>query len=151
MNAPVAAPRPTQLRRGEAGYARVVLAAFLGGYCNFTLTYSLQPILPRLAQAFDLTPAVASLAVSVTTMMMAPTLIVAGSLAPLIGRKRLMTASIMASGAATLLTTVATDWATLLGLRALAGQPAVAMGYLADEIKRRRWVSRWDSTSPAVR
>jgi YNFM family putative membrane transporter len=56
-----------------------------------------------------------------------------------LGRKRMMIASLAASGTATLLCAMAPNWGALIGLRALtglalSGLPAVAMAYLADEI-----------------
>jgi YNFM family putative membrane transporter len=140
MNAPLyQPPGPTQLHRGEKGFARIAAAFFLGGFMTFSMLYSVQPLLPILAREFDLSPATASLSLSVSTLTMAPALVVAGSISEVLGRKRIMIAALAASAAATLLCALAPNWNVLLGLRALtglalSGLPAVAMAYLADEI-----------------
>jgi len=128
-----------QLRRGERGFFRVAAAFFLGGFAIFALLYAVQPLLPILAREFALTPADAALALSVTTLAMAPALIFGGSVADAIGRKRLMVASMFAASLVTVAAALAPNWPTLLVLRALAGLalsglPAVAMAYLAEEI-----------------
>lgn len=142
MAVPVAAPAIEDSRpivRGDRAFARVTAAFFLGGFATFALLYSVQPLLPIFAKEFGQTPAGASLALSVTTLVMAPTLIVAGSASEVFGRKRLMVASLTASALATVAASLARDWTVLLALRglaglALSGLPAVAMAYLADEM-----------------
>ena len=142
MNAPLP-PQPRrltrQIGRSDPGFARVVAAFFLGGFATFALLYSVQPLLPIFARVFDLSPARSSLALSVSTLVMAPALVIAGSASEVLGRKRMMIASLAASALATLAASLARDWNVLLLLRALtglalSGLPAVAMAYLADEI-----------------
>jgi YNFM family putative membrane transporter len=140
MNAPVLPPAtPLQLKRGDPGFSRVAAAFFIGGFAIFSVLYCVQPILPLLAREFELSPAAASLALSVTTLAMAFSLILAGALSEVVGRKRMMIAALTAASAATLACAAAPDWSELLALRvltglALSGLPAVAMAYLADEI-----------------
>jgi len=140
MNAPLTPPPgPLQIRRGEKGFARIATAFFLGSFAIFSLLYSVQPLLPILAREFRLSPAGASLALSVATLTMAPSLLLAGSVSEVWGRKRIMIAALAASSAATLLCALAPNWSALIALRALtglalSGLPAVAMAYLADEI-----------------
>ena len=140
MNAPVLPPRGAlQLRRADPGFARIAAAFFVGGFATFALLYAVQPLLPILAREFRLSPAAASVSLSVTTLTMAFSLVLAGSASDVLGRKRIMIASLAASGVATLLSGLAPNFAALVALRALAGfalsgLPAVAMAYLADEI-----------------
>jgi YNFM family putative membrane transporter len=127
------------IARGDPAFARVTAAFFLGGFATFALLYSVQPLLPVFARDFDVSPGVASLSLSIATLVMAPALIVAGSASEVWGRKRLMIASLAASSTATLMASLARDWTILLALRALtglalSGLPAVAMAYLADEM-----------------
>ncbi|MGO9740784.1 MAG: MFS transporter [Roseiarcus sp.] len=128
-----------QLRRRDRGFFRIAAAFFLGGFATFALLYAVQPLLPIFARVFGLSPATSALALSVSTLVMAPSLVIAGSASEVLGRKRMMVASLAASAIATLLAGLAPGWGALLALRALAGfalsgLPAVAMAYLADEI-----------------
>ena len=128
-----------KLRRGGPGYARVVVAFFIGGFAIFELLYCVQPLLPEFSREFHLGPAGASLAVSVSTVLMASTLFFAGAAAEKFGRKPVMVASLVVSALATLAAALAPNWPALLALRglmgfALAGLPSLAMAYLADEI-----------------
>jgi MFS transporter, YNFM family, putative membrane transport protein len=128
-----------KLRRGAPGFARVVLAFFIGGFAIFELLYCVQPLLPEFAREFDLGPAGASPAVSVSTVVMAGTLFFAGLAAERFGRKPVMVVSLVVSALATLAAALAPNWPALLALRglmglALAGLPSLAMAYLADEI-----------------
>jgi YNFM family putative membrane transporter len=128
-----------KLRRGEPGFARVVTAFFIGGFAIFELLYCVQPLLPEFARRFGLSPANASLAVSVSTVAMASSLFLGGLAAQKFGRKPVMVASLVASALATLAAALSPTWGTLLISRglmglALAGLPSVAMAYLAEEI-----------------
>ncbi len=131
---------PAKLRRGEPGFARVIAAFFIGGFAIFELLYCVQPLLPEFARRFALSPASASLAVSVSTVAMASSLFLGGLAAERFGRKPVMVASLIASAFGTLAAAVAPNWGALLVSRglmglALAGLPSVAMAYLAEEIE----------------
>ena len=132
-------PSRRLIGRTEPEFARVTTAFFLAGFATFAALYCVQPLLPIFAEDFAVTPAVASLSLSLATLVMAPALIVAGSASEVFGRKRLMVGSLAATSLATLIASLARDWTILLALRALtglalSGVPAVAMAYLADEI-----------------
>jgi YNFM family putative membrane transporter len=127
-----------KLRRGGPGFARVVTAFFIGGFAIFELLYCVQPLLPQFTRDFRLSPAGASLAVSVATVLMASSLFFAGFAAERFGRKTVMVASLVVSSLATAACALAPSWGALLALRglvgmSLAGLPSLAMAYLADE------------------
>lgn len=129
-----------KLRRGGPGFARVVAAFLIGGFAIFELLYCVQPLLPEFAREFHLAPAGASLAVSVSTVVMASALFFAGFAAERFGRKAVMVTSLIVSALATLAAALAPNWLSLLALRglmglALAGLPALAMAYLAEEVE----------------
>ncbi len=129
-----------KLRRGQPGFARVVAAVFIGGFAIFELLYCVQPLLPEFARQFRLAPASASLAVSVSTVAMAASLFFAGIAAERFGRKPVMVGSLVVSSLATLAASMAPGWGALLTSRALmgvalAGLPALAMAYLAEEVE----------------
>lgn len=109
------------------------------GFSTFSLLYAVQPLLPLFAAQFRLSAAAASLAVSAATGPLAVAILVAGGVSDRVGRRPLMVAAMLAGAAATLAAAIAPGWGTLVGLRvvaglALAGVPAVAMAYVAEEV-----------------
>lgn len=137
---PTSAPAPPILR-GEARFWRVSFALFFSGLATFALLYCVQPLLPEFVRAFALSPASASLSLSVTTAALAFAMFGAGALADAHGRKRVMALSLFAAATTTLAAALAPNWPALLACRALtglalAGLPAVAMTYLAEEMDR---------------
>ncbi|HVV23173.1 MAG TPA: MFS transporter [Pseudonocardiaceae bacterium] len=128
--------------RGTPGFRRVSLAMFSAGLATFTTLYCVQALLPALATQFSLSPAAASLAVSVSTAALAIGVIPLTALSEAIGRTPMMTAALFTSAILGILSAVSPNFAVLLILRtlqglALAGLQAVAMTYLAEELHRR--------------
>jgi len=120
---------------------RVRLGLFAAGLATFALLYTPQPLLPMLAASFGATPAAASLAISAGTGALAVAIIGASSLSEVFGRRRVMTISLLAAAALGLIAPVAPSLGALVALRvvqglALAGVPATAMAYLAEEVDR---------------
>jgi YNFM family putative membrane transporter len=114
----------------------------LAGYSTFSLMYCVQPLLPVLARDFDLSAAQSSLALSVTTGLLALSIFAAGAVSEMVGRKTLIAASLCSAAALNVLAAFAPTWSLLLLARglegiALGGAPAVAMAYLAEEIEPR--------------
>lgn len=128
-------------RRGTPGFTRISLAMFSAGLATFTTLYCVQALLPALATRFTLTPATASLAVSVATAGLAVGVIPLTALSEAIGRTRMMTASLFVSAVLGILAAASPNFTVLLVLRAaqglaLAGLQAVAMTYIAEEVHR---------------
>lgn len=126
-------------RSASAHEKRVITALFAAGLTTFAAMYSTQSLLPSLSAAFGVAPAHAALAVSLTTGFLALAIIPAGVLSARIGRTRVMIGSAVLASALGLLLPLAPTLDVLLALRAvqgiaLAGVPAVAMAYLAEEI-----------------
>lgn len=116
---------------------------FVAGFAAFAMLYVAQGTLPAVSAAFDVTPAQASLTVSLTTLPLAVGVVVAASLSERHGRRGLLIGSLLAASVCSLITAASPTFPVLLGLRvltgvALAGLPAVAMAYLAEEIDRAR-------------
>jgi YNFM family putative membrane transporter len=112
---------------------------FSAGFATFALLYCVQPLMPVFAQAFHVNAARSSLTLSLTTGLLAPSMIVAGVLSEARGRKPMMVASLLASSVLMLLCAIAPRWEVLLALRALAGiafagLPAISMAYLSEEM-----------------
>ncbi|BBA95775.1 putative transport integral membrane protein [Actinacidiphila reveromycinica] len=128
-----------RLRAGTRAYRRANLALFAAGLATFALLYSTQALLPALSAGLRLSPAQASLTVSASTGALALTLLPASALSEKYGRTRVMTVSVFAASLLALAVPFAPDLAVLVTLRALqgvalAGLPATAMAYLAEEV-----------------
>jgi YNFM family putative membrane transporter len=133
--------RSRQLRHGDPGMRRVRLGLFAAAFATFALMYAPQPLLPQLAASFKVSPAAASLALSAATLAVAAAIIPVSSLSEVFGRRRVMTVSALTASLLGLVAPVAPSLTALLVIRvlqgfALAGVPAVAMAYLAEEIER---------------
>lgn len=129
-------------RRGDAGYRRVTAALFAAGMATFVAMYCAQAVLPSLTTEFSVSPAVSALSVSATTGLLALTIIPASALSERFGRTRVMTISALASALIGLMLPWSPSMEVLVVLRglqgvALAGVPATAMAYLAEEVHRK--------------
>jgi YNFM family putative membrane transporter len=115
---------------------------FCAGLATFTTLYCVQALLPALATTFRLSPAGASLAVSVSTAALAIGVLPLTALSEAVGRTPMMTVSLFSSAVLGILIALSPNVTVLLALRAaqgfaLAGVQAVAMTYLAEELHRR--------------
>ncbi|MGC3965624.1 MAG: MFS transporter [Rhodocyclaceae bacterium] len=136
LNPPQPAPK---IRRGTAAYLRTAWAMFYGGFATFVTLYCMQPLMPALSQEFGITPASASMSVSASTGALALALIPISALADRIGRRSIMCVSLFVTALLTIASAFTHDFNHLIVIRALlglsiAGLPAVAMAYLAEEI-----------------
>ncbi|MFD9066056.1 MFS transporter [Kitasatospora purpeofusca] len=126
-------------RPGQRSFRRANLALFAAGIATFVLLYSTQGLLPVLSDDLGLTPGQASWTASAATLGLALGLLPASALSDRYGRTAVMTASTLAAAALALALPFAPDLTTLVVLRALqgaalAGLPATAMAYLAEEV-----------------
>jgi YNFM family putative membrane transporter len=117
----------------------LTLAMLFAGFSTFSLLYSAQPLLPLFAHDFRLSAEGASLAVGLATGPLAIGILIAGALSDRVGRRPMMVAAMFLAGGFSLATAAAPGWPALLALRfltgvALAGVPAVAMAYVAEEV-----------------
>lgn len=124
---------------GSPDFTRIVIALFAAGVATFALLYSTQAILPELAAAFGVTSDAATWTVSLTTIGLGATLLVAGPWSDATGRTRFIHGSLWLSSVIALMAALAPSWPALLALRlaegvALAGLPAVATAYLREEL-----------------
>lgn len=130
------------IEQGTPAFRRTSAALFLAGFSTFGLLYCVQPLLPEFSRHFGVSAASSALALSVTTALLAVTMLLAGVLSDVVGRRPLMIASLLLSSLLALASALVDDWAVLLLLRTLlgitlSGVPAVAMTYLVEEMDSR--------------
>ena len=123
---------------GETPIERIETAA-LAASSDLFLLYCVQPLLPVFSRDLGVSPTQSSLSLSLTTGTLAVAMLVAGRISDVRGRKPIMAVSLFAVGVLTVACSLAPNWTVLLVLRtltgvALAGVPAVAMAYLAEEV-----------------
>lgn len=125
---------------GTPAFRRLNLALFAAGFSTFAVLYCVQPLLPLFSQEFRVSAALSSLSLSLSTALLAVAMLAAGSLSEVLGRKPVMTASLLSSAILTVLSAIAPDWTSFLAARALlgitlSGLPAVAMAYVSEEVE----------------
>ena len=130
---------PAAHQAGSRGYRRVTMALYGAGLASFAAMYCTQALLPALSTYYRITPATAALTVSLTTGMLALSIIPASVLSERYGRITVMLTSGVLSSIIGLLLPFSPTLGILLAGRALhgialAGIPAVAMAYLAEEV-----------------
>jgi len=128
------------IAKGTSAYRRATLAMFLLGFTTFSLLYWPQSLLPLMTRHWQVSVGTASSLVSLATLAMALMLIPASVLSDRIGRQRVMLPAMLLASLLTLAMAWAPSFQLLLLLRfvaglLLAGLPAVAMTYLAEEIE----------------
>ncbi|OBI23975.1 hypothetical protein A5711_09130 [Mycobacterium sp. E2238] len=132
-------PSAVAHRAGTSGYRRLTTALYGAGLASFAAMYCTQALLPALSASYRITPAVAALTVSLTTGMLALAVIPASVVSERYGRIPVMLTSGLASSVIGLLLPFSPTLGVLLVGRAvhgvaLAGIPAVAMAFLAEEV-----------------
>lgn len=128
------------IKKGTKEFTLANLALFAAGFITFANLYITQPLMPQFSVDYGVSPAVASLSLSVATVVLAFSLILFGSLSEAWGRKRLMTISIFAASVLTIALAFSPSFEVLLLLRiaqgfVFAGVPAIAMAYLGEEME----------------
>ncbi|MFJ9582992.1 MFS transporter [Streptomyces acidicola] len=130
----------TRMTPGGPGYRRMSLALFLAGVATFALLYSTQALLPLVSGDFGVTASAASWTVSAATGALALFVLPMSALSERFGRRAVMTASLAVAVTVGLLVPFAPNLGVLVVLRAvqgaaLAGLPASATAYLAEEVR----------------
>jgi YNFM family putative membrane transporter len=131
-----------KIEHGTAAFWQTNFALFAAGFATFALLYCVQPLMPLFSADFGVSAAGASLALSLTTGLLAVSMLVAGGLSEAWGRKPIMVASLLLSAVLTVICAAVPHWSTLLFMRALmgvalSGLPAVAMAYVGEEMHPR--------------
>ncbi|QES43472.1 MFS transporter [Streptomyces venezuelae] len=144
--APSSPVADTRLTPGGPGYRRMSFALFLAGVATFALLYSTQALLPLVSADFGVSASTASWTVSGATGALALFVLPLSALSERYGRRAMMTASLTVAVAVGLLVPFAPSVEVLIALRAvqgaaLAGLPASAMAFLAEEVRPKALVA----------
>lgn len=120
-------------------FNQIILSLFLGGFSSFSILYSVQSILPIFSKQFCLTAAESSLSLSATTSTMAIGTLLIGILSDVIGRKLIMSISLLLASILTIICSTVDHWKTIIFIRALiglslSGVVAIAITYIVEEI-----------------
>jgi MFS transporter, YNFM family, putative membrane transport protein len=126
------------IQEGTKEYYQACLSLFLAGFVTFSVLYTTQPLMPAFSKQFHVSASVASLSLSLSTGLLAIVMLVAASISDTIGKKRIMTLSMIFTSILGLSTAFSPNFLTLLIFRALlgifiAGVPSIAMAYVAEE------------------
>ncbi|MFJ3581474.1 MFS transporter [Streptomyces sp. NPDC090127] len=130
----------TRLAPGAPGHRRMSFALFAAGLAAFALLYSTQALLPAISAEFGASASAASWTVSAATGALALLVLPMSALSERFGRRRMMTVSLAVAVGVGLLVPFAPNLEWLVALRAvqgaaLAGLPASAMAFLAEEVR----------------
>ncbi|WP_406455440.1 MFS transporter [Streptomyces sp. NBC_01622] len=147
--APAATTSPSpdsRLTPGGPGYRRMSFALFLAGVATFALLYSTQALLPLISGEFGVAASAASWTVAAATGGLALFVLPMSALSERFGRRTVMTASLVVAVSIGVLVPFAPSLGALVVLRflqgaALAGLPASATAYLAEEVRPKALVT----------
>ncbi|MEU4199657.1 MFS transporter [Streptomyces sp. NPDC026294] len=143
---PAPDPEAAKLHPGGPGYRRMSFALFAAGVATFALLYSTQALLPAISADLAVPPDQASWTVSAATFGLALAVVPLSALSERFGRRTMMTASLTVAALIAMLVPFAPDLGWLVALRAvqgvaLAGLPASAMAFLAEEVRAKALVA----------
>ena len=127
------------LHPGGPEYSKAIIALVAAGLASFNAMYATQALLPALTEQLHISPASASLTVSAVTGMLAVAIIPASILSERFGRGRVMITSAVVATAIGVALSASPTIEILVAGRAIqglfvAGVPAVAMAWLAEEM-----------------
>jgi len=134
-------------QQNSKGFWRVTSAVSAASLVTFFNLYLVQPLLPIFAQDYQLSALGASAMLSAAMLGMAVGLLLLASLSDALGRRKILLLSIAVVPSLSLLIGLAhpSSFYALIGLRfiqgfCLAGVPAVAIAYLAEQLDARALV-----------
>ncbi|CAM5279723.1 MFS transporter [Streptomyces chartreusis] len=136
----------SRMAPGGPGYRRMSFALFLAGVATFALLYSTQALLPLISGEFGVAASEASWTVAAATGGLALFVLPMSALSERFGRRTVMTGSLAVAVTVGLVVPFAPNLTALVVLRAvqgaaLAGLPASATAYLAEEVRPRALIT----------
>ncbi|MFD1707168.1 MFS transporter [Siminovitchia sediminis] len=132
--------RHSYIQQGTPSFKKANLALFAAAFITFANLYSTQPIMPLFTKEYDVSPTMASLSLSLTTLSLSFGLLLFGSLSEAWGRKNIMSFCVIITSLLTVAIAFSPTFEFLLVSRviqgfAFAGIPSIAMAYLGEEIE----------------
>ena len=129
------------IERGSPAFRRACLALIIASLVVFANLYAIHPLLPLIAETFEVTSLQASSVFTLTNLTLACSLLVHGPVSDALGRKGPLLAGITLTLLLNLAMAFTTDYPMLMVLRAALGVclgvlPAVAIAYLGDSMSR---------------
>lgn len=120
-------------------FLKAGLALFLLGFTSFSLVYCIQPLLPELTQTFSVSATQSSLALSLTTCLLALSILLSSAFSQALGRKGFMFCCILIAALLNFLCALVPSWSSFLLIRTLegfilGGIPAVALAWASEEV-----------------
>ncbi len=118
---------------------QISLILSIGSFIIFSNLHMVQPLLPIFSVDFNVSPVLASLTVSLVTFTLSIFILIFGPISDSYGRKNIMTFALFFSSLISIAIYFVPNFTMLLVLRALqgmflAGLPAVAYAYIAEEL-----------------
>ena len=129
----------TYIKKGTREYLKLNIALFLGGFTVFAVLYSVQPLIDPFMETFQISETKASLALSVSTLTLAFSLLFYGAISETIGRRNILLAVSILVTLFSFAQPFVQNFDQLLVLRAilgllLGGLPAVAVAFISEEV-----------------
>ncbi len=75
------------IKQGTATFRKTNLAFFAAGFNTFAILYSTQPLMPEFTKEFGISPTMASLSLSLTTISLSISMLIFGTVSEVWGRK----------------------------------------------------------------
>lgn len=134
------------INTGTPQYWRAIAALCVGAFLVFANVYLTQPLLPMLADEFQLGSLAAGMSFTITTLTLGLSLLIFGPLSDAMGRNLLMSVTLAGVVFCTFSLALVETYNQLLFLRALqgfflAGLPAMAIAYMGDEFSKPALIS----------
>ncbi|UHT63463.1 MFS transporter [Acinetobacter lwoffii] len=129
----------SHIEYGSSAFKAVLFSLFLAGFAIFSSLYCVQPMMPILADYFQVSPTQSSFPLSFSTIALAVGLIFTGLISDRFGRKPIMVWSLFSVSVLLLLSAILPIWSVFLTTRVMigltvSGVAAVAMTYIGEEI-----------------
>ncbi len=138
---PGATATPELIARGSPAFHRASLALVIASLVIFGNLYAIHPLLPLIAEHYQVSTLQASNAFTLTSLTLGLSLLVHGPLSDAIGRRAPLILGMALTGLLTLSIALVDSFTALVWLRALLGialgvLPATAIAYLGDSMQR---------------
>ena len=129
----------SHIEYGSPAFKAVLFSLFLAGFAIFSSLYCIQPMMPILADYFQVSPTQSSFPLSLSTIALAIGLLFTGLISDRFGRKPVMVWSLAFIAILLMFSSILPVWSVFLLTRILiglcvSGVAAVAMTYIGEEI-----------------